>query len=194
MDNIHFAPVGRYCINRYLIVGRFHPVGRCFYESLFNTVDGRNPAPPKKPWNDDSPVNTNNQWFPMVAKWSRISSTHSSGSFIPLPCSEICPCVLLCRENLKQRLPGLAGAIHPKPGPQIAMPGDLPEPGAVLWRVTKVNEVLPLILCCELHSRVQRILGVVVIGFVCPLRFGCSTVAFGGANPRYVDLPRSHAH
>ena len=28
------------------------------------TVDGRNPAPPKKPWNDDSPVNTNNQWFP----------------------------------------------------------------------------------------------------------------------------------
>ena len=28
-----------------------------------NTVDGRNP-PPKKPWNDDSLVNTNKQWFP----------------------------------------------------------------------------------------------------------------------------------
>ena len=28
-----------------------------------HTVDRRNPAPPKKPWNDDSPVNTNKQWF-----------------------------------------------------------------------------------------------------------------------------------
>ena len=26
-----------------------------------HTVDGRNPAPPKKPWNDDSPANTNKQ-------------------------------------------------------------------------------------------------------------------------------------
>ena len=42
-----------------------------------HTVDGRNPAPPKKPWNDDSPVNTNTQWFPMVSKWCRISSIHS---------------------------------------------------------------------------------------------------------------------
>ena len=25
-------------------------------------------APPKKPWNDDSPANTNEQWFPMVLK------------------------------------------------------------------------------------------------------------------------------
>ena len=31
-------------------------------------MDGRNPAPPKKPWNDDSPANTNEQWFPMVLK------------------------------------------------------------------------------------------------------------------------------
>ena len=30
-----------------------------------STVDGRNPAPPKKPWNDESPVNTNQQWFRM---------------------------------------------------------------------------------------------------------------------------------
>ena len=27
--------------------------------SAGHTVDGRNPAPPMKPWNDDSPVNTN---------------------------------------------------------------------------------------------------------------------------------------
>ena len=29
-----------------------------------HTVDGQTPAPPKKPWNDDSPVNTNNCGFP----------------------------------------------------------------------------------------------------------------------------------
>ena len=28
------------------------------------TVDGRNPAPPKKPWKDDPPGNTNEQCFP----------------------------------------------------------------------------------------------------------------------------------
>ena len=41
------------------------------------TVDGRNPAPPKNPWNDGSTVNTNKQWFPMVSKWCRILSIHS---------------------------------------------------------------------------------------------------------------------
>ena len=30
------------------------------------SVDGRNPAPPKKPWKDDSPVHGSNQWLPMV--------------------------------------------------------------------------------------------------------------------------------
>ena len=33
-----------------------------------HTVDGPNPAPPKKPCNYDSPVNTNKQWYPMVSK------------------------------------------------------------------------------------------------------------------------------
>ena len=47
-------------------------------EKRGNTVDGRNFAPPKKPWNDDSPVNTNKQWLPMVSKWCRISSIHST--------------------------------------------------------------------------------------------------------------------
>ena len=42
------------------------------------TVDGPNAAPPKKPWNDDSPANTNEQWFPIASKWCRISSIHSS--------------------------------------------------------------------------------------------------------------------
>ena len=42
-----------------------------------HTVDGRNPAPPKKPWNVDSPGNTNKQWFLMVSTRCRISSIHS---------------------------------------------------------------------------------------------------------------------
>ena len=33
-------------------------------------------APPKKPWNDDSPVNTNKQWFSMVAKWCEMDFVH----------------------------------------------------------------------------------------------------------------------
>ena len=40
-------------------------------------LDGRNPAPLKKTRNEDSPVNTNVQWFPMISKWCRISSIHS---------------------------------------------------------------------------------------------------------------------
>ena len=32
-----------------------------------HTVDGRNPAPAKKPWNDHSPVNSNKQWFVIVS-------------------------------------------------------------------------------------------------------------------------------
>ena len=31
------------------------------YEGLQATVDGRNPTPQKKRWNDDSSVNTNNE-------------------------------------------------------------------------------------------------------------------------------------
>ena len=34
-------------------------------------------VPPEKPWNDDSTVNTNQQWFPVVSKWCRMSSIHS---------------------------------------------------------------------------------------------------------------------
>ena len=41
-----------------------------------NTVDGRNPAPPEKPGNNDPPINTNKQWLPMVSIWCRILSIH----------------------------------------------------------------------------------------------------------------------
>ena len=41
-----------------------------------DTVGRRNPAPPKKPFYDDSPVNTGKPWFPMVSKWCRILSIH----------------------------------------------------------------------------------------------------------------------
>ena len=36
---------------------------KCRLTSWVHTVGGHNPAPPKKPWNDESPVNTNKQWF-----------------------------------------------------------------------------------------------------------------------------------
>ena len=42
-----------------------------------DTVDERNPAPPMKARNDDSPANINKQWFPIVSKWCRISSMNS---------------------------------------------------------------------------------------------------------------------
>ena len=47
---------------------------RTLKRTHISTVDGQKPA---KPWNDDSPANTNNQWFAIVSKWRRISSIHS---------------------------------------------------------------------------------------------------------------------
>ena len=41
-----------------------------------DTVDGRNPAPPEKPRNHDSLVNTNRQWFPIVSKWCEMDFVH----------------------------------------------------------------------------------------------------------------------
>ena len=44
-----------------------------------DTVKGQNPAPPKKPRKDDSPVNTNKQRSPRVSKRCEgISSMHST--------------------------------------------------------------------------------------------------------------------
>ena len=45
--------------------------------SSIHSMDGRNPAPPKNPWGDASPVSPNKRWFAMVSKWCRISSIHS---------------------------------------------------------------------------------------------------------------------
>ena len=49
---------------------------RQFRGFRFHTVDGRNPAPPKKRWNDDSPVNINKQWICMVSKWCELDFVH----------------------------------------------------------------------------------------------------------------------
>ena len=43
-----------------------------------DTVDEQNPAPPKKPWNDESFVNANKREFPTVSEWCMISSIHST--------------------------------------------------------------------------------------------------------------------
>ena len=45
----------------------------------FPTVDGRNPAPPKKPWNDSIPLQNTNQWFPMNLVRTAFASIHPSG-------------------------------------------------------------------------------------------------------------------
>ena len=39
-------------------------------------VDEIHFAPPKEPWNDGYPANSNEQWFPMVSKWCRVLSIH----------------------------------------------------------------------------------------------------------------------
>ena len=44
-----------------------------------NFVDSGNlmvAAPPNKLWSDDSPVKTNEQWFPMVSKWCEMDFVH----------------------------------------------------------------------------------------------------------------------
>ena len=40
-------------------------------------VDGQNPAPPEKPWNDDSPGNTNKYWFQpwFLGKYNQIMAS-----------------------------------------------------------------------------------------------------------------------
>ena len=39
------------------------------WELHCGTLDGRNPAPLKKPCNDDPPVDTNKRCLPMVSEW-----------------------------------------------------------------------------------------------------------------------------
>ena len=43
-----------------------------------HAVDGRNPAPPNKAWDDDCPANTNNSWFSIVSKWCEMDSADPS--------------------------------------------------------------------------------------------------------------------
>ena len=89
------------------------------------TMDGRNPAPPKKPWNDDSPANTNKQWFLMVSKWCRISSIHSILlSAQPFQSNPVLPTAeTLALHSTPKSTPQAmksADANHPGPGPAFA--------------------------------------------------------------------------
>ena len=56
-------------------------------------------AAPKKPWHDDSPVNTNEKWFPMVSKWCRIVSIHSI-----VACWDRLKVLCLLRESIKSNV------------------------------------------------------------------------------------------
>ena len=51
------------------------PVGLRREPITGHTVDERNPAP-IKPWNDDSPENTNKQGFPIVSQWCEMDFVH----------------------------------------------------------------------------------------------------------------------
>ena len=75
-------------------------------------------APPKKPWNDDSRVNTNAQWFSMVAKWCRISSIHSIS---------VCFCKIHVVLLSFCRLGTLVGALFSLKG-QHLFPGTITHP------------------------------------------------------------------
>ena len=68
----HPQPGGYVPTERLLDLGPVLPRWLCY------TVDGRNPPPPKKSWNDDSPVSTNQQWFRFVSNAIWVSSIHSS--------------------------------------------------------------------------------------------------------------------
>ena len=89
-----------------------YPATRRLQGGFQPTVDGRNPAPPQRPWKDDLPVNTNKQWFPSGAKW--ISSIHSMGPECPPPPLEasldagervVCARLRVTRNLSKLRMP-----------------------------------------------------------------------------------------
>ena len=64
----------------------FHlPQEPIYFSNRPPTVDGRNPPSPTKPWNDDSLVNTNNQWNPWFQSGAGFRpSTVWLGRFLPL--------------------------------------------------------------------------------------------------------------
>ena len=53
------------------------------FNGLILWMDEIHFALPKKPWDDDSLVNTNKQWSPMVLIWRRTLSIHSSSPIFP---------------------------------------------------------------------------------------------------------------
>ena len=54
----------------------YHSPSQRWPKVMLNVVDRRNPAPPKKPWNDDYPLHANNgfPWFPSGANGFRPST------------------------------------------------------------------------------------------------------------------------
>ena len=66
------------------------PFGKRCVGFSMNTVDGRNPAPPKKPWNDDCPANANNSWFqPWFESGVRWISSIRRNTYIPFAQEEV---------------------------------------------------------------------------------------------------------
>ena len=89
-------------------------------------MDGRNPAPPKKPWHDDSPVNTNKQRFPMVSSGAGICpptvglqrKIHPNQGQVP-------------RESLRARFPVASSGLFSCQEPCLAPPERRKKTGAV---------------------------------------------------------------
>ena len=75
------------------------------------TVDGRNPATPEKPWNDDSPANAGKQWFPtMISIRCRISRIRSNSQLNKLARRGPDLLVQVPPEMLVPEMPGRRGA------------------------------------------------------------------------------------
>ena len=101
-----------------------------------HTVDGQNPAPPKKCWNDDSPQNTNEQGFPMVAKWCRMYLPHR-----PIYCDS-------CLHTYHSPFPSIDWVLFNVREPSGSLPSPCRSSGQQLWRSSMACISLPLRTSC----------------------------------------------
>ena len=67
----------------------------------------------RTPWNDDSSVNTNEHWFPMVLEWIRISSIHSFTPDLPWGVVVFCRQVLHALLSEAEASEGQTHVFHP---------------------------------------------------------------------------------
>ena len=73
-------------------------------------MDGRNPAPPKKPWNADSSVNTNGPCSPMVSfRGATLGFRRSTARFVAVASPVARFSSLGLGEILELLLPGILG-------------------------------------------------------------------------------------